>query len=90
MNIADALRLAEGTSFDLLISDLGLPDGSGHDLMEALQARTAGMRGIALSGYGMEDDVRRSIEVGFNTHLTKPVDFQKLEAAVRALANEVK
>jgi PAS domain S-box-containing protein len=91
MNVADALKLADSAEFDLLISDLGLPDGSGHDLMQSLQARKpGGLRGIALSGYGMEDDVRRSIEVGFNTHLTKPVDFQKLEAAVRALANEIK
>ena len=70
---------------DLVVSDLGLPDGSGQDLMREL-ARLYGLRGIALSGYGMEDDVRRSHEAGFLHHLTKPVDLQMLKAAIRQVA----
>lgn len=66
---------------DLVISDIGLPDGSGFDLMRTLQARY-GLRGIALSGYGTELDVRKSLESGFALHLTKPIDAQKLEDAI--------
>ena len=72
---------AEGT-FDLVISDLGLPDGTGNELMEILRARY-GLRGIALSGYGMEEDVVRSRQAGFAAHLTKPVDFRQLQRALR-------
>lgn len=68
----------------LVVSDLGLPDGTGHDLMREL-ARSHRLRGIALSGFGMEDDVRRSAEAGFARHLTKPVDFDALLANIREL-----
>jgi signal transduction histidine kinase/CheY-like chemotaxis protein len=74
--------------FDLIISDLGLPDGSGHDLMRQLKRRFghAGLRGIALSGYGMDSDLRTSTESGFDAHLVKPVPLEQLEAAVRQVA----
>ena len=71
---------------DLLISDIGLPDGSGLDLIRALRARCGNgtpVRGIALSGFGMEEDVRKSKEAGFYEHLTKPINFQKLQAVIR-------
>jgi PAS domain S-box-containing protein len=79
--VAEALAAAE-RGFDLVISDLGLPDGSGHDLMREL-VRRHGWKGIALSGYGMEEDVRRSREAGFALHLTKPVNLPALEEAIR-------
>jgi CheY-like chemotaxis protein len=71
--------------FDLVISDIGLPDGTGHQLMAALKAKRPGLRGIALSGYGMEEDVRLSLEAGFDVHLTKPVHFASLSAAIHQL-----
>jgi hypothetical protein len=80
-SVASALEAATCEKFDLLISDLGLPDGTGLDLMQQLQARGP-MRGIVLSGFGMEEDVRRSLEAGFSIHLTKPIDLQRLEAAI--------
>ena len=70
---------------DLVVSDLGLPDGSGLDLMRELAARY-GLKGIALSGYGMEEDLRRSREAGFERHLTKPINFQALQAVLREVA----
>ena len=76
-----ALRLAATASFDLLISDLGLPDGSGLELMQQLRSRH-GICGIALSGYGMEIDIQRSREAGFAHHLTKPITPDGLEAAI--------
>lgn len=77
-SVTQAVRLLECERFDALISDIGLPDGSGCDVMRAARKRQS-LRGIALSGYGMEEDVRRSREAGFDHHLTKPVDFHELE-----------
>jgi signal transduction histidine kinase len=68
----------------LVISDLGLPDGSGYDLMRKLRAEFK-LRGVALSGFGMEEDVRRAEEAGFSRHLTKPVDFELLLTTIREL-----
>ena len=88
-SVAEALSTAAGAdgAFDFVISDLGLPDGSGLDLMRELSARH-GLRGIALSGYGMEDDIRQSLEAGFLKHLTKPVDLTALQATLREVARE--
>jgi len=66
---------------DLVISDLGLPDGDGHNLMADLHS-SYGLPGIALSGYGMEEDIARSRANGFFAHLTKPVDIHSLESAI--------
>ena len=77
-DVAGALAATAVQSFDLLISDLGLPDGSGLELMRQLRGHGSSMRSIALSGYGREEDVRRSKEAGFNAHLTKPVDADAL------------
>jgi signal transduction histidine kinase len=81
-DLATARTVVQQAKFDLVISDLGLPDGSGLELMRELRDRF-GLRGIALSGYGMEEDVRESLAAGFVEHLVKPVDFARLEAAVR-------
>jgi PAS domain S-box-containing protein len=81
-----AIDLAASTSFDLLVSDLGLPDGSGLDIMRETKARY-GLRGIALSGFGTDDDFRRSRAAGFEEHLTKPVGLEVLRAAVERLAS---
>ena len=72
----------DGTRIDLVVSDLGLPDGSGLDLMRALASRY-GLRGIALSGYGKEEDVQKSREAGFQKHVTKPVSLQALQSALQ-------
>jgi PAS domain S-box-containing protein len=74
-------------NFNILISDLGLPDGSGHDLMRDL-VRHHPIPGIALSGYGMNDDIRDSMDAGFSRHLTKPVDWQELKTAIQKIAAE--
>jgi CheY-like chemotaxis protein len=79
--VASALRALEADSFDLLVSDLGLPDGVGYDLMQEAKAKYA-LRGIALSGYGMDSDVQRSLEAGFLEHITKPIDMDTLRAAI--------
>ena len=81
-DIATALELAGRQSFELLLSDLGLPDGSGHDLMRELRQRGHKFPGIAMSGYGQEEDIRRSYEAGFAAHLTKPASREAMVAAV--------
>ncbi|MGH7939268.1 MAG: response regulator [Bryobacteraceae bacterium] len=80
--VAGALAAATSHEFDLVISDLGLPDGAGTDLMRELRD-TYGLSGVALSGYGMEEDVARSLRAGFTSHLIKPVDFNQLQRALR-------
>jgi len=80
--VAGAEQLAVAQSFDLLISDIRLPDGSGLDLMRHIAA-TKPMKAIAVSGYGMEEDIRMSKEAGFLIHLTKPLDFRALEALLQ-------
>ena len=80
--VALALENLKHAEFDLLISDLGLPDGSGHDLMRQLVVAGNPIKAIVLSGYGTEDDLRTSREVGFAEHLVKPANFAKLQAAI--------
>jgi PAS domain S-box-containing protein len=80
--VKEALRLAETQRFDLLVSDIGLPDGSGMDVMKTLKVRQR-IRGIALSGFGQEEDIRRSRDAGFETHLIKPVDFHTLRQVIK-------
>lgn len=70
---------------DVLVSDIALPDGSGLDLMQRIRAAGNSMRGIALSGYGSAQDIQRSLDAGFEEHLTKPVDLGQLVEAVRRL-----
>jgi PAS domain S-box-containing protein len=79
--IRTAREMAAGSAFDLVISDLGLPDGHGHELMAHLHQQY-GLRGIALSGYGSGGDVEKSLASGFVEHLTKPVDFELLRSTI--------
>ena len=81
--IADALDAAEARPFDLIVSDIGLPDGSGLELMRRVVAQRGKVASIALTGYGMEEDIVRSREAGFTAHMTKPIDFNKLESLIR-------
>lgn len=76
-----ALELAAQHPFDLVISDLGLPDLSGLEMMAQLRDRF-GLKGIAVSGYGMEEDVARSREAGFLHHLTKPISMDGLRKLI--------
>ena len=77
--VAEAKQLSEQHRFDLVISDLGLPDGTGFEFLRWLRGRQL-VPAIALSGFGAEQDVRRSLEAGFVGHLTKPVDLKRLRA----------
>ncbi len=87
-DITTALKLALAQPFDLMLSDLGLPDGSGLDLMRAIRAKGLKLPGIALSGYGQEKDMRQSREAGFVAHLIKPVSLPKLEEAIARIVGQ--
>ena len=84
-DVAAALKLAAAHEFDLLLSDLGLPDGTGVDLMRTLRQEGSTLPGIVLSGYGQDQDVARSREAGFATHLIKPLTAEMLRDAIGAL-----
>lgn len=81
--VADALEAATHSTFDLVISDLGLPDGSGIELMQTLRV-TYGLSGIALTGYGMENDLAESEAAGFFAHLLKPVEISQLRRLLQS------
>jgi PAS domain S-box-containing protein len=82
--VADANRLALEQSFDLLLSDLGLPDGSGIDVIQCFRNRQDGIErfAIALTGFGAETDVLRTTTAGFDDHLTKPISYKDLQQAI--------
>jgi signal transduction histidine kinase/PAS domain-containing protein len=80
-SVAEATSIVSRKRFDLVIADIGLPDGSGYDMMAALH-RDFGLRGIALTGYGSAQDRSLALASGFIAHLTKPVSIQALEAAL--------
>jgi PAS domain S-box-containing protein len=85
--VASALEIAAAEEFDVVVSDIGLPDATGYELMQQLRDRY-GAKGIALSGFGMEEDMQKSREAGFLDHVVKPVDAAQLEAVLRRVTTE--
>ena len=84
-SVAEALQLASSEPLDLVISDVGLPDGRGTDLLRTVRARRP-IPGIALTGYGAPDDLRETTDAGFAAHLTKPIELQSLREAIARTA----
>jgi CheY-like chemotaxis protein len=76
-----AVEKVRTQEFDLLFSDIGLPDRSGYELMREVQSSKT-LPGIALSGFGTEQDVNEAKAAGFSEHLTKPINFERLEEAI--------
>lgn len=81
-SVQTALQTAGEQRFDLLISDIGLPDGNGLELMRSIQ-KIQPIKGVALTGFGRDDDVQKSRDAGFYAHITKPVNFNQLQAVIR-------
>jgi PAS domain S-box-containing protein len=86
-DVAAAAAAAEREPIDLLISDLGLPDGNGHEVIRRVREHRI-VPAIAMSGYGMDEDLRRSREAGFTEHLVKPVDIPQLITAIKRVTAE--
>ena len=74
-----AFAMIDARDFDVILSDIGLPDGSGYDIISEVK-RTRPVKGVALTGFGTDDDIRRSKEAGFDFHLIKPVDVHELRS----------
>ncbi len=81
-SVQTALDVIAREELDLIISDIGLPDGTGIDVVRALAEQGRRIKAIALSGYGMEEDVQRSRDAGFFEHLTKPISIRRLQEVI--------
>jgi len=90
---AAALEIAEDEmcvgGIDLILCDIGLPDGSGLEVMKVLSAKYK-LRGIAVSGFGMEVDREQSAKAGFSRHLTKPMNISILRHAISDVTRDPK
>jgi signal transduction histidine kinase/CheY-like chemotaxis protein len=82
--VVSAVEIGTREPFDVVISDLGLPDGTGFDLMRQL-LKIRPIPGIALSGFGMESDIENSREAGFVDHMIKPINISRLEEKLREI-----
>jgi len=80
-----ARQIIRSKEFDVVLADIGLPDGSGYDLI-AEAKRKRPIKAVALTGFGSPDDIERGKEAGFDFHLTKPVDFHELRAVLGQIA----
>ena len=83
-SVKTALEQLQSKEFDVLLSDIGLPDASGHQLLRLADERRP-PKAIALSGFGTQGDVQRTLDAGFDHHVTKPVEFQRLMDLLREM-----
>ena len=84
-SVAEALAATHARTFDLIVSDVGLPDGTGLDFVSTVRQHSQ-VPAIALTGYGSDEDIRRCLAAGFTAHLTKPVNFTQLEVLIQRTA----
>jgi PAS domain S-box-containing protein len=84
--VSAALAAAGQVQFDLLISDIELPDGTGLELLFGLGGGRT-LPGIAISGFGSVEDLQQSASAGFAEHLTKPIDVNRLDSAIRRVTS---
>ncbi|HEX8679363.1 MAG TPA: response regulator, partial [Chthoniobacterales bacterium] len=82
-----AVEILRAQRVDLLVSDLGLPDGNGYQVMREL-AKRGDAKGIAVSGYGMDEDLAQSSAAGFSAHLIKPISPEQLEKTIKEVTSE--
>ena len=86
--VDEAVSAVDRERFDILVSDIGLPDGSGTDIMRTIRA-AQGAPGIALTGHGEEDYIKACADAGFAARLLKPVVFNELVKAMESVLPEV-
>lgn len=76
------LEVADTLKFDVILSDIGLPDGDGYQLIRALRRRWPAVRAVAFTAFCSDEDCQHALDAGFNQHLCKPVDIERLRAAL--------
>ncbi|RYD80274.1 MAG: hybrid sensor histidine kinase/response regulator, partial [Verrucomicrobiaceae bacterium] len=84
-SVHEALEAAQSDHYDLLVSDIGLPDASGWELLRELR-KTQPVPAIAISGFGTPEDQEKSREAGFSRHLVKPINYQVLRDAIEQVS----
>ena len=84
-NRQSALEIVQSQKFDVVLSDIGLPDGTGYDVISEAKRRQP-IKAVALTGFGTDEDIRRGKEAGFDFHLVKPVDFHELRTVLNQVA----
>ena len=86
-NGRQALEILKTAQFDLLLSDIGMPDMDGYTLMRAIREKEDGgdLPAIALTGFGAKEDMREAVSAGFSAHISKPVSLDDLIDVVRKL-----
>jgi CheY-like chemotaxis protein len=84
-NTQTALEMVQSEKFDVVLSDIGLPDGSGYDVISQAK-RKRPVKGVAITGFGTDEDIRRGKEAGFDFHLVKPIDFHELRNVLDQVA----
>jgi CheY-like chemotaxis protein len=87
--VAQAKRVAASSDFDLLIGDIGLPDGDGTEVVKAFN-RVQRAPSIAVTGYGTREDRQKCTLAGFTAHLTKPVNFDRLTEMIQTVCDEAR
>jgi CheY-like chemotaxis protein len=80
-NIQSALKIVDSGNVNVLLCDIGLPDGTGYELVSQAKSKRP-MKAAAITGFGTEGDIRRSKEAGFDFHLVKPVDLHELQTVL--------
>jgi PAS domain S-box-containing protein len=84
-NVHSALEIMRSGEFDVLLCDIGLPDGTGYEVISQVR-QTRPIKAVAITGFGTEEDLRRSKESGFDFHLVKPVDLHELQTVLDRVA----
>jgi len=85
--VTDALQLLENMRVNVLLSDLGLPDGDGLDLVTKAKKLQPKIKAIALTARDGANDFLRGRKAGFDHYLTKPFDFHELRSLLAVLRN---
>ena len=80
-NTQNALKIMGSQEFDVVLSDIGLPDGSGYDVISQAK-RKQPVKAVAITGFGTDEDIRRGKDAGFDFHLVKPIDFHELRSVL--------
>jgi CheY-like chemotaxis protein len=83
-----AIKLLDQNTYDLLLSDIGLPGASGLDLVARIREKNPFLHAIATTAYGTEEDIAQSDAAGFSGHLTKPISIERLDEMIAHLVSE--